>query len=73
MIPGVVVNLYDKVTGVLHQTTTTDSNGNYYFDVPADTEFSIKLDDSSNFAPGGPLFELSLTLLEWCRYHVPCI
>jgi len=60
-IPGVVVSLLDSAGAVLG-TTVTDVNGEYSFSVPPNLNFTIKLDNPVNFAPGGPLDGFSLTL-----------
>jgi|GEM_PF-6931102 len=61
VIPGVTVNLYDSAQNLV-QTTTTNSNGRYYFDVSANTDFTIKLDNTSDFNSGSVLHNFILTL-----------
>ncbi|MCU0491465.1 MAG: carboxypeptidase regulatory-like domain-containing protein [Chloroflexaceae bacterium] len=75
-IAGVTVNLYD-VEGILIATAVTDANGEYYFSNAPGTNtgnarynltslrpnnnYSVRLDDAANYAPGGPLAGLSPT------------
>jgi hypothetical protein len=67
-VAGVTVRLYSGL-GVLLATTTTNAAGEYYFNntnVPGGlqpfTAYEIRLDDPANYASGGPLFGLLLTL-----------
>jgi hypothetical protein len=67
---GVTVRLYDS-TGNLVGTTKTDAQGHYYFNdanVPGRvqplTAYEIRLDNPADYAPGGPLAGLSLTLAD---------
>ncbi|MFK8024759.1 MAG: SdrD B-like domain-containing protein, partial [Ilumatobacter sp.] len=75
-VDGVTVNLYDDA-GVLIATTTTANGGRYYFtdaDVAAgptaassiatQTDYTIRFDEPSDYAPGGPLEGLSLTTVD---------
>jgi len=62
-IDGVTVNLYDSA-GNLVGTTVTDVNGNYFFDVAPNTDYTIKLDNPSDYAAGGTLFELVNTITD---------
>lgn len=65
-IPGVTLNLYDGTGTVLLSSTTTNENGYYYFNetngLLPNTSYKIKLNKSSDFTAGGPLFGLNLTL-----------
>jgi protocatechuate 3,4-dioxygenase beta subunit len=75
-IAGVTVDLYDT-SGDLLGTAVTDANGQYLFTnspnavastsviklpLAPDTQYVIKLDNPANYAPGGPLASLGLTL-----------
>jgi len=62
-VPGVTVNIYDD-QGNLVGSTITDSNGEYYFDVPAGQDYVIYLDNPADYAQGGPLEDLSLTVVD---------
>ncbi len=58
-VVGATVNLYDK-TGHLIATTTTNANGEYYFDslkdgLTTDTDYVVKMDNPADYAAGGPL------------------
>jgi len=61
-IPGVTVSLFNKTTGAFITNAITDANGQYLFDIAANTDFTIKLDNPADYASGGPLEGLSLTL-----------
>ena len=54
---GITVNLYDS-DGNLVDSTITDQFGNYEFFVSPNTQFSIRLDNASNFSVGNPLLNL---------------
>ncbi len=53
-VVGATVNLYDSA-GTLVGTTTTGPDGDYYFDVDANTDYVIRMDNASDFAVGGVL------------------
>ncbi|HSY16523.1 MAG TPA: SdrD B-like domain-containing protein, partial [Jatrophihabitantaceae bacterium] len=66
-IANVTVQLLDH-NGTVVATTTTDANGNYYFNnsnVPggllAASHYTVTLDNAPDFAAGGPLAGLALT------------
>ncbi|HWL45892.1 MAG TPA: SdrD B-like domain-containing protein, partial [Ilumatobacter sp.] len=52
-VPGVIVELRDE-NGDFVATTTTDVNGEYYFDVAPGTTYQVVV-VAENFAPGGAL------------------
>jgi uncharacterized repeat protein (TIGR01451 family) len=56
-IPGVTVNLYDAQGNVV-ATTTTGSDGRYYFPADPDTDYTIRFDNPADYAAGGPLADL---------------
>lgn len=62
-IEGVTVSLFDTVTGAFISSTETDVNGEYFFNVAPNTDFTVKLDNPLDYAVDGPLNDLSLTLL----------
>lgn len=58
-VVGATVNLYDTA-GNLVATTVTNDRGEYYFDSINDglnynTNYVVKMDEPSDYAPGGPL------------------
>ncbi|HVN86257.1 MAG TPA: SdrD B-like domain-containing protein [Candidatus Binatia bacterium] len=68
-ISGVTVHIYQGAT--LKGTTTTSSAGQYYFNaanvtggVLANTAYSIRLDQASNYSSGGPLNTLNPTTFQ---------
>ncbi len=62
-IVGATVHLYAADGHTLLHTTTTDSNGNYYFTVPPYVDYVVKLDNPVDYAPGGPLYGNGLTTM----------
>ncbi|MCG3209108.1 MAG: hypothetical protein FOGNACKC_02727 [Anaerolineae bacterium] len=61
---GVVVNLYNTVSGTLIATTTTDSNGRYFFEyLPLDISYTVQL-APENFTTGvlSPYLQTRLTV-----------
>jgi len=64
-ISGATVHLYASNGTTLISTTTTDSTGSYYFTLPASyTAYVIKLDNATDYASGGVLYHLRLTLAD---------
>jgi len=59
-VAGVTVSLFDAL-GNFVGIAVTDVNGEYFFDVPPLQDFTVKLDNPADFAPGGPLDGFSLT------------
>ncbi len=59
-VAGATVRLYDA-DDVLVATTTTDASGRWYFPVDPDTDYTVRLDNPADYAPGGPLDGLVLT------------
>ncbi len=60
-IANVTVHLYAADGTTLLHTTTTDANGNYVFSISPYTSYVIKLDNSADYASGGPLHGYQLT------------
>jgi len=61
VIPNVTVQLKDENGNVLN-TTTTNTNGEYYFDnVNANTKYYVVLGNPADYAVGGPLHGYVLT------------
>ncbi|MCC0179539.1 DUF4347 domain-containing protein [Waterburya agarophytonicola K14] len=71
-ISVVAISLYDSTGATVYGTTTTDSNGNYYFNdsnvnqngatgLDPNTQYQIQI-SSSNFNAGQPLENLNLTV-----------
>ena len=72
-IEGVTVSLYSADGSTLLATTTTDAKGEYYFNqdnvnqndaagLEPDTDYQILLDNAADFADGGALNSLDLTV-----------
>lgn len=66
-IAGVTVRLY-TTAGALLGTTVTNANGTYLFDgssfsggLQPNTQYTIRIDSPSDYAPGGPLHDLPPT------------
>ncbi|MCB0360313.1 MAG: hypothetical protein KDD44_11780, partial [Bdellovibrionales bacterium] len=64
-ISGVTVSLYDSAGTTKLTQTTTDSNGEWYFDtadgVQPGTTYRVILDNTADFTGSGPLAEYQLT------------
>ncbi len=60
-LPNVTVHLYAIGGTTPLQTTTTDTNGNYYFSVSPYTSYVIKLDNAADYGSSGPLAGYQLT------------
>lgn len=62
-IAGSTVNLYEKSSGALVSTVTTDENGNYVFtDLKPNTDYQVCLDNPADYEPGGVLDNFSPTV-----------
>ncbi len=59
-ISGVTISLYDG-SDTFVSSTTTDSNGNYYFTVDPNTNYKIKVNTVSDYGVGGSLYGYKLT------------
>jgi hypothetical protein len=61
-IAGATVHLYAANGTTLLSTTTTDATGSYTFPISSYTAYVVKLDTASDYASGGVLYHLRLTL-----------